>query len=409
MTTRQRLELRQSEIRQRLNELAAIDEPSDDERSELERLGTEYRDLEPRLRAAIIAEQNDPDVSDDPGPAGAEFRNLADRARGEFGLARIIAALAGAGGALDGATAELMQARGVSDRQAPIDLFASEHRAAATVVAPGNVGVETRPIVQPVFPMPAAAFMGIAPMIVGSGEQATNIITAPTSGPAAAAKAGAVAASAVTFSSAKDSPSRFQASGTVNREDLAALETLDAGIRTVLTDAVGAGIEAHVIAATGIGLTDHGTDPTADSDTITWATAKSKLYGQVDGRYAGMASDVRLLIGSDTNAILAGLYRGTGTAAADQTNALEELQRVSGGVMVSANVPAAASNIAQAVFYRMGGSEGAARLFQWARVELIVDPYTLSDDGQIKITAIALASFRVTRAANYPRTTFKLA
>ena len=56
MTTSQRLELRGSEIRQRLNEIAGLDDLTDDVRTESDRLTTEYADVETRRRAALIAE-----------------------------------------------------------------------------------------------------------------------------------------------------------------------------------------------------------------------------------------------------------------------------------------------------------------------------------------------------------------
>ena len=58
MTNSQRLTLRASEIRQRLNEIAGLDGDAltDEIRAESARLGTEYADVETRRRAAIIAE-----------------------------------------------------------------------------------------------------------------------------------------------------------------------------------------------------------------------------------------------------------------------------------------------------------------------------------------------------------------
>ena len=62
MTNRQTLEIRASEIRQRLNEIAGLegDALTDEIRAESDALTVEYRDTETKLRAAIAA---------DPGPA----------------------------------------------------------------------------------------------------------------------------------------------------------------------------------------------------------------------------------------------------------------------------------------------------------------------------------------------------
>ena len=56
MTTSQTLELRASEIRQRLNAIAGMDDLSDDVRAESDKLTEEYADVETRRRAALIAE-----------------------------------------------------------------------------------------------------------------------------------------------------------------------------------------------------------------------------------------------------------------------------------------------------------------------------------------------------------------
>ena len=56
MTTRQKITLEQSEKRQRLNEILAKDTKTAEERAELETLTKRMQELEPELRAAIVAE-----------------------------------------------------------------------------------------------------------------------------------------------------------------------------------------------------------------------------------------------------------------------------------------------------------------------------------------------------------------
>ena len=58
MTDAQRLTIRASEIRQRLNEIGGLadDAMTDEIRAEADKLTAEYRDTETRLRAAIAAE-----------------------------------------------------------------------------------------------------------------------------------------------------------------------------------------------------------------------------------------------------------------------------------------------------------------------------------------------------------------
>ena len=56
MTTLQKLQVRQSEIRQKINEFLATHSRSETEQAELETLTTEGQKLEPEIRAAIVAE-----------------------------------------------------------------------------------------------------------------------------------------------------------------------------------------------------------------------------------------------------------------------------------------------------------------------------------------------------------------
>ena len=56
MTNLQRIQLRRSEVRGRLNELSGVEAPTTEQDAELATLETEYGALEIRERAAIIAE-----------------------------------------------------------------------------------------------------------------------------------------------------------------------------------------------------------------------------------------------------------------------------------------------------------------------------------------------------------------
>ena len=56
MTLLQKLELRRSEIRSRLGELAALDELNDDQKAETDRITKEFQEKETQYRAAVIAE-----------------------------------------------------------------------------------------------------------------------------------------------------------------------------------------------------------------------------------------------------------------------------------------------------------------------------------------------------------------
>ena len=59
MTSKQKLQLEQSEKRQKINEFLSLDELTDDQRNELDVLTKRMQSLELELRAAIVVEGNE--------------------------------------------------------------------------------------------------------------------------------------------------------------------------------------------------------------------------------------------------------------------------------------------------------------------------------------------------------------
>ena len=85
MLTSQKLTIRQSEIRQKLNSYAGKDTLTDEERAEMsDKLVNEFKDVETRYRAALIAETSEAENRElefgTDGTANLEFRALANRA-----------------------------------------------------------------------------------------------------------------------------------------------------------------------------------------------------------------------------------------------------------------------------------------------------------------------------------------
>ena len=58
MIQSQKLLLRSSEVRTRLNELSILDDQTDETRSEMDRLRGEFADIEKRYQSAVIGEDS---------------------------------------------------------------------------------------------------------------------------------------------------------------------------------------------------------------------------------------------------------------------------------------------------------------------------------------------------------------
>ena len=105
MLTSKKLELRRSEIRQSLSELAKIEAPSADETRKMSELDAEYRAKEVQYRAALISEDTER------REAGAELETRSESEWhdlvGSFEM-RQVALNLDEGRALDGQTAEIV-------------------------------------------------------------------------------------------------------------------------------------------------------------------------------------------------------------------------------------------------------------------------------------------------------------
>ena len=180
MTTTQRLQIRASEERSRLAELAGLDELDEGLRAELGTLGTTHQDTESQLRAAIAVDGDTPQAGDP--TVDPEVRERIElRGRASFGR-YLHASLTGA--QISGAEAEFQAACGVPG--IPLDLFEidrpTEVRADTASGVPATGAGSTLAPIQPyVFSQSIAPMLGIEMPSVGSGAYSEMTISTPLS------------------------------------------------------------------------------------------------------------------------------------------------------------------------------------------------------------------------------------
>ena len=122
------------------------------------------------------------------------------------------------------------------------------------------------------------------------------------------------------------------------------------------------------------------------------------VYGQITGRVARAETDIRLLVGHEAMRHMSGLYRGT---AVGDLNALEKLRQITGGVRVCAHLAnATGTPKKQNVIVRRGLRAELVNPI-WEGVQVVVDEITGVSTGAIKITAILLAAWKVTRDSGF--------
>ena len=121
MTKKAQLAIELSTKRQRVNELLGLDDLSTEQRSEMDGLTVRLQEIEPELRAAIVAEQTAQTVSTGEGTAEErEMRAMVDRAS----VGAIFAAVV-EHRATEGPEAELQKHLGLSGIRFPWECLSS--------------------------------------------------------------------------------------------------------------------------------------------------------------------------------------------------------------------------------------------------------------------------------------------
>ena len=392
MTPIQTLEIRAGEIRKRLADIGGMAELTDETRSELDKLKLEYADNDSRRAALVIAGDAPVTHIETRSAEGREFRALVNKANvGEI----FDAALSKR--SVDGASAELQKHYGLDQNQVPLALLvrswpdADKLETRAVTPAPGNVGQEQQTIVPYVFPMSAAMFLGVDMPTVSVGEQVYPVLTSELAVGTPAENA-EQAETTGAFSADVLSPARLQASFFYSREDRARFAGMDAALRENLSMGLSDGLDKQIIAGTNGLLTGTNLGNHAASAVTTFDNYIDDFaYGRVDGRYASTASEVKVVVGSGTYSHAGSVYRNT---SVDRT-ALDRLMEITGGVRVSAHVPAVASKKQNAVI-RLGKNRDMVTPI-WEGVTIIPDEVTQAKAGQIVITAVMLHAVKILR------------
>ena len=415
MTKTQRLELRASEIRQRLNELSGIDtgELTDEQRGEIDRLANEYSDVERQKRAAIIAG----DAPEIPEPNGAgdgesrEIDNLLERAE----IKNYLTAAA-SGIPVDGAERELRHAilgDDVDESYMPIDMLDTtmllETRADAATNVADAIQHNQQSIAGRIFAQTAGAYMGVQRPSVGIGETHYYALTGGTT---ADVRSDGVAmeAAAATFTSKAVAPVRLTARYLFGIESTARIrgfeEALRADIRAVLGDKLDNLALNGQAAVTDVspaieGIISQLTAPANPNSVALWTDYLSIYPDRVDGKTSMDGSNVRLLVNPDT-------YKH---AQATQIAISGELLRrnlPTGRFRASANMPDTASTIATILSYTASSRAGYVEPI-WRGISLIRDVYSKAAEGQVALTAVMLTGAAMVDASQYKRHAVKIA
>ncbi len=400
---------RQSEIRQKLAALAGKEKPTDDEAREMGELDKEYQTNETRFRAALIAENTERRA------AGAELETRSDRQFADlvagFEMRQVVLHL-DEGRNLSGQTAEVVQELRNKGgyRGLPVPWAALEQRAGETVASGTPNPMETRPIIDRLFPASVAARMGVQMISIDSGAVEWPVTTsAVTAGWADGETANVAGPTAYATTDKALSPDHnLGVQMRITRKTLKQSgEALEAAIRRDMNGAMGAELDKAIFRGTGAngqplgiitGAATYGITATAVDDLAAWGPFRLAVQRFLTANAATGPGDVKALIRPEVWGYMDGaLISGTAMSEWDRFKAnVGEIVMSANALAAPAGTPAATT----AILATTAGGVAPAFVGLWGAVDVIRDPFSDAQSGGLRITALSTVDVTVARGTS---------
>jgi HK97 family phage major capsid protein len=402
---------RQSEIRQSLSELAGKDSPTEDEVRNMDELDREYRSNETRYRAALIAE--DTERRD----AGNELETRSSQEWAElmagFEMRQVALAL-DEGRQLEGQTAEIvseLRAQG-GFRGVPVPWQALETRAGETVASGTPDPVQTRPIIDRLFPDSVASRMGAQMISIDVGAVEWPVTTSTvTAGWADGENANVAGPTAYATTDRAMSPDhnlgvQMRITRKTLKQSGAALEQ---AVRRDMSGAMGVAMDKAAFLGTGAngqplgvitGAATYGITSTAVDAAALWGAFRSGIVRFMTGNAASKPSDVRAMVRPELWDFMDSVQAGDTTPMWEWDRLIKALG--SGNVTMTANAladQAGAPAASTALLTTTAGGVAPIFIGAWGAVDMIRDPYSDAQSGGLRITALATMDVTVARPA----------
>lgn len=409
MLESQKITRRQSEIRQKLANLSGKEKPTEEETSEMDALDKEYQTNETRFRAALVAETTERRA------AGSELETRSDRQFADLIAGfemRQVALHLDEGRALTGKTAEVVQELRSQGgyRGTPVPLMALEHRAGETIASGTPDPIQTKPIIDRLFPASVAAQMGAQMIQIGSGAQEWPVTTSAVTAGWAATETGNVAgptAYATTDKALKPEHNLGIHMRITRKTLLQSGEALEAAIRRDMNGTMAAELDKAIFLGTGAdgqplgvipGAGTYGITSTAIDALATWGAIRAAVVRFMTANTATGPGGIKALIRPE-------LWSFMDDAEAFASTGITEWERLVkniGAPVQTANALAAPSGTplaTQALLTTNAG--GVAPIFVgiWGAVDLIRDPYSDAQSGGLRLTAMTTADVTVARGS----------
>lgn len=406
---------RQSEIRQALSELVGKETPTEDETRSMSALDAEYRTNETRYRAALVAEDGER------REAGKELETRSDREYADlvagFEMRQVVLAL-DEGRSLSGQTAEVVQElrNAGGYRGLPVPLMALETRAGETVAAGGPDPIQTRPIIDRLFPGSVAAQMGAQLISIGSGAVEWPVTTSSvTAGWANGELANVAGPTAYTTVDKALKPE--QTLGIHMRISRKAMlqsgDALEQAIRRDMSGTMAAELDKAIFLGTGTagqplglipGAATYGITTTDVGELAKWSSLTPAVVRFMTANAASGPGSLKALVRPELWSLMDNYtaFSGTGITEWDRF-----AKNIPSPVMTTNALPAPTGTPLATEVLLTTSAGGVAPVFVglWGAVDLIRDPYSDAQSGGLRLTALTTADVTVARGTQLERVT----
>lgn len=414
MTNLQKLTLRQSEIRKRLNEISGLSDEdfTDKVKEEFDNLKTELADVEVRYQAALLAGDGETEKVNESTGEGTEIRNLLDKAS----ISSYLKAAAD-GNAINTSSVEgeLNSALEVRGQGVVIPFEMLEMRVdAPTTTTQLDGGTSQRPILQRLFGKDIFDFLGVRidsvpvgmtewPLLSGGGAVPGMVSESSSAGDAVAS----------TFETQTLKPKRLTAKYLFSVEMANQVKDLESVLRRDLMSSIKNQMCSMLLSGDGTSpnitgfynrLSAQAPAPTNVAEYAHFVKAPAEV---IDGIHASMLSEVSMLLGVEAYQLACGLFNeGNGESAA------ETLTRQTRGLMASSYIPAKVTHVINGNLLHAGGdvSRGDSIAAMWSGgVSLVRDIYSGAAEGQVSLVWVTLWDcYTAFRQSAYKRVSFKV-
>ena len=414
LTKAEKLRQEQSRARERLIALNKKDEPSDEERAELNTLTDRLEAIEPEIRSATTADAAERAAAEAATEAeqraapDAEQREL-QKLQGRVRIASYLGAAAEMRG-IDGAELEFNAAHKLPPGHFPLRLLAPEDAELRTMTDT-DIQVTPRRWIDRLFHGTGAEYMGLTFDAVGSGSAS---YPATTSGgtPAQRGREEAAVAGAWTIGVTNFDPTRLSLHYEFNIEDAARLSGLEEALRRDMRAAMTERMD-YIIFNGDAGANEATADIAgfftsgAAETTLTQANkvkadqVLQALLAFVDGQHAESLGDLRIVSSVGSNV----LWEGTIHAAAVENQTIAQFLRAAGvswRTRGGIDVNTANGDFGAAIGLARGIT-GAGVVPVWESASMIRDPYSSASSGKILITLHTLWNWGLVRSDNFKR------